>query len=79
MSLSTLDILPVGLGSGLMMMMMIQYADDNDVDGWFDIRRPICTLSPMNRLFMDDDDEDDHNADDDVDDDDDDNDNDDDG
>ena len=61
------------------MMMKCSNADDNDVDGWFDIRRPICTLSPMNRLFMDDDDEDDHNADDDVDDDDDDNDNDDDG
>ena len=61
------------------MMMKCSNADDNDVDGWFDIRRPICTLSPMNRLFMDDDDEDDHNADDDVDVDDDDNDNDDDG
>ena len=43
--------------------------DAEDVEGWFDIRRPICTLSPMNRLFIDD--EDDDEVDDDNDDDDD--------
>ena len=41
-------------------IMRLHDAEDNDVDGWFDIRRPICTLSPMNRLFMDDEVDDDN-------------------